>query len=189
MMNIAQQVKANQRLRLEKLILGVLSGVLLLSNLGLTWHIVFKETTTIIVPTQINRSFSVGNSGVSEEYLEMVARDLVTQLLNLTSENYEYVENAMLKIAHPSSYWKLRSELEELASDIKLRKVSVAFAITEMRIDKEALQVDVTGNLETRLGTKTIKREIKKYRVIFDYGAYQLALKEFYEVKDDDKLE
>jgi type IV conjugative transfer system protein TraE len=184
-MNVASQIQLNKQLKGSLTKLMFLSGVLLISNLFLTATIYRQDLRVVLVPTHLNKELIVTIGSVSEEYLELITRDYIGLILNLTPENYEYAESSILKHTHPSTYGVLQHELAELARDIKTRNVSIYFSMTDMVVDKQKLTVDVTGHLQTNLGLKAISRELRRYRIIYDFTGGRLMLKEFYEVKDE----
>lgn len=184
-MNVASQIQLNKQLKgcLTKLVL--LSAVLLVSNLLLTAAIFRQDHRVILVPTHLNKELMTTVGSVSEEHLELITRDYIGLILNLTPENYAYAESSILKHTHPSSYGSIQHELGELARDIKDRNVVINFLTTDMVVDKQKLKVDVTGYLQTNIGLKAISKELKKYRIGYDFTGSRLTLKEFYEVKDE----
>jgi type IV conjugative transfer system protein TraE len=184
-MNVANQIRLNKQLQGSFTKLMILSGVLLVSNLLLTAIIFRQDLRVMLVPTHINKEVTITVGSVSEEYLELITRDYIGLILNLTPENYEYAESSILKHTHPSSYGAIQHELGELARDIKSRNVAISFSMTDMVVDKRNLKIDVTGYLETKIGLKSVSREVKQYRVTYDFTGSRLTLKEFYEVKDE----
>lgn len=184
-MNVASQIQHNYRLKRHRSWLIISGTILMISNLLLSLYITNLESRTIVVPTYIPKEISLTNKHVSEEYLELMARDVINMILNITPHSYEYVESYLLKLSHPSHYGKLKQELMELAEDIKMRDVSISFFITHMTVDVSNLKVAVEGHLETRVGLKTVNRELRKYNVVFDYTGARFSIKDFYEVENE----
>jgi type IV conjugative transfer system protein TraE len=185
-MNIAGQIKLNERLKLHRKRLLIVCGLMLVSNVLLCKLLFRQDTNVILVPTHINKDITLTTgSAYSSDYLELITRDYIGLILNLTPENYEYAQEAILKNTHPSSHGVIKHELGELAEDIKKRSVAINFRTTDMVVDLRRLQVDVRGSLETKVGLKTVSKELRKYRIVYDYMGSKLTLKEFYEVKDE----
>lgn len=185
-MNVANQIKLNERLELHRKKLLIVCSILLVSNLLLCGLLFRQDTNVVLVPTHINKEITLTTgSSYSSEYLELITRDYIGLILNLSPENYEYVQSTILKNTHPSSYGVIKHELDALAEDIKKRSVAVNFQTTDMVVDKKRLQVDIRGYLETKIGLKTVSREQRKYRIIYGYMGSKLTLKEFFEVKDE----
>lgn len=184
-MDISNQIKHNAQLKRNLHSISIMCGILVISNFLLAISLYKQDSRTILIPTHISKNFMVTDEKVSEEYLELISRDIAHQMLNLTPENYNYVEASILKMAHPSSYGTIKQELNELAHDIKSRDVSTNFSLSEININKQNFKVSIQGYLETKIGLRSISRELKKYHIIYDYSGGTLTLKEFYEVKDE----
>lgn len=180
-MNVAGQIKLNNELKRHRSILLYSTACLLFTNVVLSGYLLAQDTKVVLVPTHVNKELTLSQSRVTEEYLEVIVRDIATQLLNLTPSTYEYVEAQILKLALPSNYAHLKEDLKVLGDDIKDRDISVGFRISEVSVDVKNLECDVIGQLETRLGTTGISTERKTYKFLFDYSGSKLALKEFYE--------
>jgi type IV conjugative transfer system protein TraE len=159
--------------------------VLVVANLALSISILTNNTHTILVPMSVSKQFSVGIKDVSNEYIELIARDLTQSILNITPDNYEYTKETVLKLAHPAFYGALQQQLDELVEDVKTRQIGIHFYPIEMSINKDELTAEVSGYLETRIGLKQISKEVRKYHLAFDYSSSQFTLKEFFEVSNE----
>ncbi|MCE2993409.1 MAG: TraE/TraK family type IV conjugative transfer system protein [Alphaproteobacteria bacterium] len=180
-MNVAGQITLNKQLKKHKSVLLYSTAYLLFSNVVLCGYLISQDTKTVLVPTHINKELTLSQSHVSEEYLEVIVRDIAMQLLNLTPDTYDYVETQILKLALPSNYAHLQEDLRVLGDDIRSRNISIGFQISQIVVDVKSLECEVTGYLDTRIGTSGVARERKQYKFEFDYSASKLALKEFYE--------
>lgn len=183
-MNVNEQIKINRKLLKHRnwLLVGV--TMMLLSNVLISSYLYRVDSKVVIVPSQVREEFYVTDKKVSEGYLESMTRDFAFLILNLTSENYQYVEATVLKLTTPEYYEKMKHELDALATDIKQRNVTTSFFPKEILVDNEQLITEVQGVLDTKVGLTTVSRENKVYRMVFDYSLGYLSLKEFYEVKD-----
>ena len=177
-------IKNKQLMKHRSLLL--IAGIgLIVANMVLSISVFSNNSKTILVPLSLNRQVSVGIKDVSIEYIELIARDLTQSILNITPDNYVYIKESVLKLAHPSFYGELQQQLDDLVQDVKARQIGIHFSPIEMNINKDELTAEVNGYLETRIGLKQISKEIKKYHLAFDYAGSQFTLKEFYEVLND----
>jgi conjugal transfer pilus assembly protein TraE len=174
----------NTELLKHRKLLAMHGVLLMVVNLLLATSIYFNNTKTILVPLSLNKQVSVGIKDVSNEYIELIARDLTQSILNITPDNYLYIKESVLKLAHPRFYGELQQQLDDLVQDVKTRQIGIHFSPIEMNINKDELTAQVNGYLETKIGLKQISKEIKKYHLAFDYTGSQFTLKEFYEVLD-----
>lgn len=187
-MNIASQLKLNEQLKNQRSILVYSTVCLLLSNTLLSVYLITQDKQIVLVPTHINKELTISQFNITEEYLEVIVRDIAMQLLNLTPDTYEYVESQILKLALPSNYGHLKAELKVLGDDVRSRNISVAFQIQEIAVDAKTLECEVVGYLETRMGTMTVAREKKTYRFDFAFENSRLGLKEFHEVRQENEV-
>lgn len=185
-MNIIEQINNNRILKIGFATTSGICLILLISNLLLSFYLFRVDSKTILLPSQATKEFYVTEKSVSEEYLELHARDIANTILNLNLNNYQYSADSILKITHPAYYPKIKQELAELSIDIKERNVSLHFMINSMNIKPSKLIADVSGVLKTKVGTETVKETQKTYRIVFDYSYSFLSLIEFYEVGDND---
>ena len=184
-MNTGALYKRLNNTTTQRNLLLVVTGMLLASNIALSTYINFQDTRIVIVPAQVSKSFEISNKWVSSEYLELMSRDVVHSLLNLTTDNVGYFEEALLKIAHPKFHGELKQQLSELTQDVRKRGVRIHFSISEIETDKTNLVAEVTGYLDTYVGLRKTSMEIKKFIVGFDYTGARLMLTKFYEVEEE----
>ena len=110
---------------------------------------VTSKDREVILRSVSPRALKISASVVSADYLEFVTRDTALMLLNRTPESLDYWMNAILKIAHPSAYGKLRAELMRIVTEQRGSDVSQAFVITGMTVDPKGLVSLVDGDLKT----------------------------------------
>lgn len=175
----------NTQLTKHRNMLLVGTVILIASNLALAISVLSNNTKTILIPMSVNKPFSISSRDVSEEYIELIARDLSQSILNITPDNYVYTKESVLKFAHPSFYGALQQQLDELVEDVKVRQIGIHFHPVEMTVNKDDITAEITGYLETRIGLKQTNKEIKKYHLAFDYTGSQFTLKDFYEVVNE----
>lgn len=168
---------------------AALAGVMIVSNIALSIYINFQDRMVVIVPTHISKEFEISNSHITPNYLEMRARDVVQSFLNLTPQNIEYFEEILLGMAHPKFHGELQQQIGELRKDVKGREVRTFFVINETNVAIDNLEVEVTGYLETFVGSRQTSTELKKYLIGFDYSNARLLLTKFYEAEQEEGKE
>jgi len=183
-MNTQHLVQINKKLLGQQKILCVLTSALVLIIALLSFGIARIDQTTIIVPSTINKQFQVSNSKPSLDYLELLSRDIVGLLLNITPINNEYSKQSILKITDPSFHGQMNVEIDGLVKDLKERNISLSFATKDILVDIDQLAVEVHGILESRIGFKVVSTEKKKYQIRFKYNNSTVSLIEFFEVED-----
>ena len=139
----------------------------------------------VLVPSTIPETLTISYKHVSPEYLAAMAKEVWTTLLNVTPKNVHFAREAMLRLVHSGSYAALDKQLTELVQDLEQREVSTHFIPMDMEEQADALTVEVTGYLETYLGTEQVSQELKSYHVKFMQTGTTLLLTEFGEIKDE----
>ena len=174
--DIAHQ-RSQSLLRQRKALLAAVAFSFVV-NVALGVAVTSKDREVILQPVA-PRALQISASGVSADYLEFVTRDTALMLLNRTPEGLDYWMNAILKIAHPSAYGKLRAELMRIVTEQRGSDVAQAFVITGMTVDPKGLVSVVDGDLKTFVGGQVIASEKKRFRFGWIYVGLSLSLESF----------
>lgn len=166
---------------------------LLLIGIGVTMFVIVvlsitllrQERVTVVVPGYTGVEFSVSTKGVSREYLELVSKDVIHTLLNITPYNYEYVREKILKITTPEKYGKVKYEIEKMIEDLNTRQFSLRFTINKLEVNEKSLEVVVSGYLTSYVGIKQTGSHFTKYKLGFEYRGGILMLNEFGEITNE----
>jgi conjugal transfer pilus assembly protein TraE len=135
----------------------------------------------VLTPT-ITRPLTLSSAGVSAEYLELVTRDTALILLNRSPDGLDYWMKAILALAHPSAYGRLKADLMAIVTEQRGSDVSQSFVIKAMKIDPAALTSDVSGTLKTFVGASVIASEERTFRFRWINSGLHLALAGFAQV-------
>ncbi|MBS0637001.1 MAG: hypothetical protein JSS12_05780 [Verrucomicrobia bacterium] len=184
-MNIETQIKLTSQLKKQRVILLGLVGVFAISNLLLAASLLTADKAVLIMPTHISKEFEISSKKVSEDYLELMARDFVQSFLNMTPDTQEYLNSYVLRLAHPSYHGELKQQLNELFEEIKNKQMTLHFTLNEMDVDQDKLVVKASGYLVKHMGVREVERKLRKYHIAFLNNGTRLMLKEFYEVEDE----
>lgn len=165
-MNSYKQLSADMaaRLGLKRLTLGLLAGSFVM-NVLLAGSLLFKENpvTTVLVPIGINETthpMSVSARHVDEEYLTLVARDLLSLSMNVTPANVDFNREALLKHVAPSAFGDIDEALKEKARVIKKLRATSLFAIESLELNAHELTVMAHGFKHHYIGkTETLRQK------------------------------
>ena len=164
-----------RKLLQQKHFLIILTMVLAFSNVLLAFGLLGKSEKVILVPPEINRSFWVTNSKVSDEYLQEMAVFLVDLILDQTPESARIKREMLMKYVSSSYHNALFEQLIKQEEYITQNDVSTEFVL------KEAVPVngaiEITGEIITYVATKQLSRELVKYLVEFEYKGKLLLSK------------
>ncbi len=177
--------RAQTVLTQRNLLLGA-TALLLVTTVTLLSALSSKDREIVLQPV-LSRPLAISTAGVSEDYLELVTRDVALMLLNRTPEGLDYWMEQILGLAHPSAHGKLRAELVKIVTEQRGSDVSQAFVITGMTIDAKWLTSEVKGELKTFVGAQVIASEERRFRFIWTYRGLRLALSGFVQLPPQDK--
>ena len=183
-MNTYTQLSADMaaRLGLKRMTLGLLAGSFAVNAL-LAGCLLFKENpvTTVLVPIGINETthpMSVSKNHVDENYLTLVARDLLSLSMNVTPINVDFNREALLKHVAPSAYGDIDEVLKEKARLIKKLHATSLFSIEALEINAKELTVQAHGFKHHYIGkTETLRQKATVFiRFCLVAGRLQLVM-------------
>lgn len=183
-MNTYTQLSADMaaRLGLKRMTLGLLAGSFAVNAL-LAGCLLFKENpvTTVLVPIGINETthpMSVSKNHVDENYLTLVARDLLSLSMNVTPINVDFNREALLKHVAPSAYGDIDEALKEKARLIKKLHATSLFSIEALEINAKELTVQAHGFKHHYIGkTETLRQKATVFiRFCLVAGRLQLVM-------------
>ena len=170
-----------RKLRLQRNVLLVVVGMLLISQLVLAVVLYRQDVVTRLVPTLTEEQL-IGTRTVNDAALKARAQQVIYLLFSMHKENVEAVTSALLKQVDHSSYDAFKEQIEALAADIQQRNYRYVFADTQGYVcDTEQLTVTIQGYLETYLAGKQLESQFKQYRVSFVNRGGVLTLQHFEE--------
>lgn len=167
------------RLGLRRWVLGALAGSLVI-NVLLAGTILMKSetTTTVLVPMSLASSpdLQITNTHVTSEYLQLVARDLLTLVTYNTPANVDSHRDALMKYVSPASFGAIDAELLRQARHIKDKRASLLFDVQEVEVDLNGLSVAFTGIRRTLIGQRETQTERLTYRLTLTLAGGRLYL-------------
>ena len=152
------------RLGLKRLTIGVLA-VSVATNVILAAGLLFKKdsVTTILVPVGINETthpMTVTENHVDQDYLMLVARDLLSLAMNVTPENADFNREMLLQHVSPASFGAINELLTRQAQTLKRLHASSLFSVQSMTVTPESLTVEASGLKRHFIGkTETLSEE------------------------------
>lgn len=166
--------------------LGLVVANLLIAS---GWLMSTGNERTILIPTEIRKSFWVEGGDVSQEYLEQMALYFLQLGLNVTPGSIDYQAETFLKYVDPAAQGALKTQMLLEAQRIKRVSGAQTFFPREIFFDMPKQRVAVRGELVKFVGEQKVKTEGQTWRVTFAYGGGKLAVTEFMQVSDDDPFE
>lgn len=165
-----------KRLVLVTLFVSFAANVLL----SLTLLVKDEKVTTILVPMGLSEAgapLRISDATISEAYLTLVARDLLTLAMNQTPENTDFNRQKLLEYALPSAFSELDEALKIRSDRLKRLRASTFFAIDSMHVDEKALIFTADGYLLHYIGKKETTRQKTRVTLALESVAGRLFLK------------
>ena len=147
-----------------------------------------SEQKIILVPG-LAREMSLGESKVSQSYLEETALSFFNLLLDISPSDMEYKRQTVLKYTSrsDSAYVKAVNNYFASARE-KYRNFDLAthFTVKTMRVDLGKNEVIAEGILTAVYGKKGYHSEEASYKASFEYSGGFLRLREFVKITEEE---
>ena len=173
------------RLGLKRLTIGILITSVA-TNVLLASSLLFKKdtVTTVLVPVGVNETthpMIVGETHVDQDYLMLVARDLLSLAMNVTPENADFNRESLLKHVSPASFGAINELLTRQSQQLKRLHASSLFSVESMTVTPESLTVQASGLKRHFIGKTETMREKSTVTMRFTMVAGKLQLTELSE--------
>jgi len=185
-----QRIKHTNELsgaRHEKRIFIALLSMSILTNVGLMAGLLTKKDThsATFIPPELDRPFTLTESGYSNAYVEQVSTWFLAQTLNYTPASFEYQMNTFLKHVDPDLFTQLRGTLLEEYQSIQKQRRSSTFFPQEVVI--KGLSAIVTGTRQIKIGSTnaSLNKEHWFVKLTKRHDGY-VTLSDFKQVSDAD---
>ena len=178
------------KLGIKRATLALLSASVC-ANVLLAAGILLKEdsVSTVLVPVGMNdltHPVTVSEARVDQDYLMLVARDLLSLALNVTPANADFNRKTLLKHVAPSSFGEIDETLKTRGQKIQRLRASTLFAVESMDVDVHNLTVKATGILSHFIGKTETRRQKTAVAMRFKLTAGKVQLGRLTESAWDD---
>ena len=163
------------------LFVGVIICIAIIFLLSLSFSRI--ETTTILLPSEVNEKMEISKSTVSESYIEQRSRDFVFNLLNLHPDSARYSTKQALKLIHPDYHQALSEDVEKLVSDISEKRYYTSFYLRSMDMNPKTQTVNIVGLHETKAANIIHRKVIKEFQLKYVFVNGGIKFTHFKEYK------
>jgi hypothetical protein len=168
---------------LERKLLRIFAGVMLMSNFCLTLTAFFYGTIVVLVPT-LDKEIRVGTHSVSDEYLKLRTEEILYQLFPVADENINGIKRQLQRQVDINHYKDVETQIDNLWKQRKFGYRYLFRDIQSIEIGNMERTVKVTGYLEAYLGDKLIEKKLKQYKFSYVNKAALLNLVSIEEVEN-----
>lgn len=165
-----------RRTATQRNVLAGTTAILLAIVAILSVAVLRKEQTTVLVPTMPADTMTVHTGRVDRAYLEMVTRDVLKLLLEVSPATTEYAKAALRRLVAPDSYGEIHQQMSEILDDVYKRKFSTDFNIHKLDCDAAGLTCTATGGFAVYFGKEQTSYRERQWTVTFKNVAGRLWL-------------
>ncbi len=187
-MELRHQHAQSQRTLRQRNVLAFIAAGLAGVSVILLFTAASRDREVVLQPI-LRSPLTISSSGVSRDYLEMVTRDVAVLTLDRSPQNLEYWMDSVLAITAPGAQGELKAELLKIVDEQRGSSIAQYFAIQSMELDTQNLTSEVTGELNTIVGSKVVNRQRKTFRFTWKYSGVSLQLIGFGIVTKDKEKE
>lgn len=165
-----------QHLAFQRNIFVLFSFSLVIVSLTLSGMLYFKDEKIVIVPEKITETIWVKKGRVSGSYLKQQAQVVAMLFLSKTPATATEQAKSLLEISSPALYGSLKRKLADEIDVLNKQGTSYLFLPIDIKVNEDAMSVEILGNRTTYLGGKQLKSESERYRLGFIYNGRNLLI-------------
>lgn len=163
-------------LRVQRNILGLLSGSLVLITIVLSIVVFYKRERVILVPPRITKQLWVQGNQVSKEYLTEMGAYFSKLFLDLSPSTASYNHGTLLTYATPEAYGSLKKQFLKEGEEYSKLQLSTHFKPTEVLANPETLEVTIKGSMSSYVAGKHIRDSQETVAIQFTHRDAGLLL-------------
>jgi conjugal transfer pilus assembly protein TraE len=135
----------------------------------------------IVTPPAITQSFWVKGSQVSPAYLEQMGQYYAGLLLTFSPDSFRSQKDLVLRYTDPAFHGALDAQLTADLDRITRDRISEVFYDATTRVRLDALEVAISGDLVTYIGSQQASVKHPTYVIHFSNHDGQLSVRSFTE--------
>lgn len=178
---LTRKLKSAQMAR-NALLIGV--GLSLTTNVLLSLRLSADSTQVVLVPTRVGDGV-VARGSVDVRHMESIALDAVYAMYNISPGTIRYGRDVIERVASAQQRARLLEQYDDVAEDIRLRRISTVFRPVKITHDLGRLQVTVEGRLSTYLNTVEVSDAPRTIVLTFSEEAASVRLSQIELQKQD----
>lgn len=148
---------------------NIVTGLLVISigaNFLLSWRMSQESTQVVLIPSRVSDGM-VARGSADIRYIEAITLDALYAMYTISPNTISYGRNVIERIAAAQDRARLLDAYDDIAEDIRLRRISTVFRPERFEHNLARLQVAVVGNLATYLDTTEVSNSPRKILFTF----------------------
>lgn len=142
--------------------IAVCLGIILL----LSYRISQENTQVVLVPSRVSDGM-VARGAADIRYIEALSLDAVYAMYTVSPNTVSYGREVIERISSAADRARLLDAYDDIAEDIKLRRISTIFRPEKIEHNLARLQVFVQGSLSTYLDTTEVSTSPRRIMLTF----------------------
>ncbi|MFC3058415.1 TraE/TraK family type IV conjugative transfer system protein [Paenirhodobacter populi] len=151
---LSRRMKSAQRARN---MVAVLLAVAVAANLLLSLRVAQENTQVVLIPSRVSDGM-VARGAADIRYIEALSLDAVYAMYTISPGTIRYGRDVIDRISSAQDRARLLEYYDDIAEDIRLRRISTVFRPEKIEHNLARLQITVDGNLATYLDTTEVSR-------------------------------
>lgn len=163
--------------------------LMIFANITLALGLVFSiNREKIILIPQVAPEFKmwITKSEISPEYINVLSRNVLDLLLNVTSKNVNAQYAELIRIIAPKYRADLQAKLSDISRQIIQNDLSQNFYVESIRILNGTNTVYVRGILNQYIDKNTSNSKSQTYKLTFVVYNYMVELNNIEQIADND---
>ncbi|ULB12352.1 type IV conjugative transfer system protein TraE (plasmid) [Cereibacter azotoformans] len=160
---LSRRMKGAQRARN---VVTLMLGVSIAANLLLTWRISQENTQVVLIPSRVSDGM-VARGAADVRYIEALSLDAVYAMYTVSPATIRYGRDVIERIAAAEDRARLLDAYDDIADDIKLRRISTVLRPEKIEHNLPRLQIVVEGMLSTYLDTTEVSAQRRRILLTF----------------------
>ena len=145
-------------------------------NVILGFAILHINQQVVIIPANLDQKLNYSNRHVDNQYLEMMSKYFISQLLEKTSSNIRQKHHTLLQYVSGSSYQKIANHLAEEESKYIELNLSTHFEIKEMFVNVDKMTATIKGIIHSYFGKSGSSKDLANYQITYEFNNGRLLL-------------
>lgn len=146
--------------------LAMVLGVSIGANLLLSYRISQENTQVVLIPSRVSDGM-VARGAVDVRYIEALSLDAVYAMYTVSPATVTYGRGVIERLASGEDRGRLLESFDDVAQDIRLRRISTVFRPEKIEHNLGRLQITVVGSLATYLDTTQVSAVPRRILLTF----------------------
>lgn len=164
-------------------------GWMVLANVVLAFGLVYSIFHERVVMSPVmapEYKMMITNNKASPEYLNLLARNILDLLLNITPNNVQAQQNELMTLVDSKYRDELQSKLMDIATQVKTNNLSQNFYVQTIKIINKDNVIYVMGTLNQYIDKNISSSKHQNYKLTFIINNYIPKIAGIEQLADND---